>query len=161
MTTQPAWTADNELLKPTRTNRLPIILAGAVVFGLVITLMVTAIRTNSQYYITVDEYYGNTRKYAQSDLRLASWVVQDSIVFTQLDATTSRLEFDVVDDLQNPGQMLRIVAINEPMPDLLQGEAQAIVEGQVGADGVMYANEGGLFFKCPTKYEEAESPAVQ
>jgi cytochrome c-type biogenesis protein CcmE len=39
------------------------------------------------------------------------------------------------------------------MPDLLQDEAQAIMTGLLGDDGVFYADE--LLLKCPTKYEEA------
>jgi cytochrome c-type biogenesis protein CcmE len=38
------------------------------------------------------------------------------------------------------------------MPDLLRHEAQAIVTGRVGADGVFEADE--LLLKCPTRYEE-------
>jgi cytochrome c-type biogenesis protein CcmE len=38
-------------------------------------------------------------------------------------------------------------------PDLLRNEAQAIVTGSVGADGVFHAEE--LLLKCPTRYEEA------
>jgi cytochrome c-type biogenesis protein CcmE len=40
-----------------------------------------------------------------------------------------------------------------PKPDLLRDEAQAIMTGHVGDDGVFYADE--LLLKCPTKYEEA------
>jgi cytochrome c-type biogenesis protein CcmE len=39
------------------------------------------------------------------------------------------------------------------MPDLLRDEAQAIMTGQLGEDGVFMADE--LLLKCPTKYEEA------
>jgi cytochrome c-type biogenesis protein CcmE len=91
-------------------------------------------------------------------LRVSGIVVGDSIKFMQIDATTSRLEFDIVDDLGNPGQRLHIVAMNEPMPDLLQNEAQALVEGRADEGGVFLANEGGLFLKCPTRYEEAGAP---
>ena len=45
------------------------------------------------------------------------------------------------------------------MPDLLQNEAQAILTGQLGADGVFYADE--LLLKCPTRYEEAVPQQVQ
>ncbi len=55
----------------------------------------------------------------------------------------------------NPGQRLRIVAMNEPMPDLLQHEAQALVEG-TAEGGVFMSNPGGLFLKCPTRYDEVE-----
>ena len=40
-----------------------------------------------------------------------------------------------------------------PKPDLLRDEAQAIMTGHIGEDGVFYADE--LLLKCPTKYEEA------
>jgi len=45
------------------------------------------------------------------------------------------------------------VVYNGVKPDLLRHEAQAIMTGQVGEDGVFYADE--LLLKCPTKYEEA------
>ena len=38
-------------------------------------------------------------------------------------------------------------------PDLLRNEAQAIMTGKLGEDGVFYATE--LLLKCPTRYEEA------
>ena len=40
-----------------------------------------------------------------------------------------------------------------PKPDLLRDEAQAIMTGHLGDDGVFYADE--LLLKCPTKYQEA------
>ena len=42
---------------------------------------------------------------------------------------------------------------NEVMPDLLQHEAQAILTGSLGEDGVFHATE--LLLKCPTRFEEA------
>jgi cytochrome c-type biogenesis protein CcmE len=47
---------------------------------------------------------------------------------------------------------LQVVYVG-PKPDLLRNEAQAIMTGQLGEDGVFYAEE--LLLKCPTKYEEA------
>ena len=38
-------------------------------------------------------------------------------------------------------------------PDLLRHEAQAILTGELGTDGVFYANE--LLLRCPTRYEES------
>jgi cytochrome c-type biogenesis protein CcmE len=38
------------------------------------------------------------------------------------------------------------------MPDLLRHEAQAIVTGRMGEDGVFEAYE--LLLKCPTRYED-------
>jgi cytochrome c-type biogenesis protein CcmE len=39
-----------------------------------------------------------------------------------------------------------------PKPDLLRHEAQAIVTGRIGDDGVFEADE--LLLKCPTRYED-------
>jgi cytochrome c-type biogenesis protein CcmE len=39
------------------------------------------------------------------------------------------------------------------MPDLLQNEAQAILSGYLGEDGIFHANE--LLLKCPSRFEEA------
>ena len=38
------------------------------------------------------------------------------------------------------------------LPTLLQNEAQAIITGELGEDGVFVADE--LLLKCPTKYDE-------
>jgi cytochrome c-type biogenesis protein CcmE len=39
-----------------------------------------------------------------------------------------------------------------PKPDLLRHEAQAIITGRIGDEGVFYADE--LLLKCPTRYED-------
>jgi cytochrome c-type biogenesis protein CcmE len=46
-----------------------------------------------------------------------------------------------------------MVVYNGVKPDLLRNEAQAIMTGKIGSDGVFQANE--LLLKCPTKYEQA------
>ncbi|MCJ7625546.1 MAG: cytochrome c maturation protein CcmE, partial [Anaerolineaceae bacterium] len=55
--------------------------------------------------------------------------------------------------VNDPTQSRLQVKYNGPMPDLLRGEAQAIMTGQLGDDGIFYADE--LLLKCPTKYEPA------
>jgi cytochrome c-type biogenesis protein CcmE len=47
---------------------------------------------------------------------------------------------------------LKVVYVG-PKPDLLKDEAQAIVTGKLGADGVFHADE--LLLKCPTRYQDA------
>jgi cytochrome c-type biogenesis protein CcmE len=46
-----------------------------------------------------------------------------------------------------------VVIYNEVKPDLLQHEAQAILEGKLGEDGTFYATS--LLLKCPSRFEEA------
>jgi cytochrome c-type biogenesis protein CcmE len=158
--TQTTWTKnpDADLLEP-RNNRIKFAIGGAILLLAVAFLIVNAMSGNTQLYKTVDEYYAEQDKLIGRDLRVSGWVIGDTIEFTQIDATTSRLEFDIVDNLQNPGQRLHIVAFNEPKPDLLQNEAQALVEGAIGENGEFVANPGGLLLKCPTRYEELEQQA--
>lgn len=152
---QATWTKKEEALAKPRSNRTKFIVGGVLMAAAVIFLVYNAVRGNTQLYVTVDEYYAQQSKLAGRDLRVSGWVMGDSIKYTQIDATNSRLEFDIVDDVSNPVQRLHIVALNEPMPDLLQHQAQALVEGQAES-GTFTANPGGLFLKCPTRYEEME-----
>ncbi len=157
---QATWTKEETTTeKEPQNNRLKFIIGGLLAAAAVIFLLVNAISGNTQLYVTVDEYFADQQQMTGRDLRVSGWVLGDSIQFTQIDATTSRLEFEIVDDINNPGQRLRIVAMNEPMPDLLQHEAQALVEG-TGNGSEFLSNPGGLFLKCPTRYEEGGAPDV-
>jgi cytochrome c-type biogenesis protein CcmE len=104
------------------------------------------------------------------NLRVSGAVVGDTI---QYDSNSLTLTFDVA---HVPGDMAQVddegglaVALHQavidpsrsrmkviyvgPKPDLLRNEAQAIMTGHLGEDGIFYAEE--LLLKCPTKYEEA------
>ena len=159
---QANWTADNATIKEAGSNRMKFFIAGGLILIAIIALVVQALTTSGQYFITVSEYYADPGKYAERDVNVGAWVLGESIEFVQIDAATTRLEFDVVDDLANPTQRLRVIAMNEPIPDTMQGtlehDVQALVEGSVEGDGVLYVNPGGLLTKCPSRYEEGESP---
>jgi cytochrome c-type biogenesis protein CcmE len=53
----------------------------------------------------------------------------------------------------DPTRTRLTIVYNGPKPDLLRDEAQAIVTGHLGEDGLFHADE--LLLKCPTKYQEA------
>ncbi len=151
------WTnTGEETLFPAKSSRLKFVVGGVLLVAAIVFLVVNAMSGNTQLYKTIDEFYAEQSQLIGRDLRVAGFVIGDSIEFTQIDATTTRLEFDVVDDIENPGQRLRIVAMNEPMPDLLQHEAQALVEGSANENGEFITNPGGLLLKCPTRYEELD-----
>ncbi len=155
--TDTTWMNDSEFSEEGNgNNRLKFIVGGVLILAAIVFLVVNAVSGNTQLYKTVDEFYAEQSRLTGRDLRVAGMVLGDSIEFTQVDATTSRLEFDIVDDSSNPGQRLHIVALNEPMPDLLQQDAQALVEGQADETGTFHANPGGLLLKCPTRYEELD-----
>lgn len=154
------WTNEGqlELERPSGKRKTLQFVAIAVVLLAVISLVVyNAVSAGgTRLYLTVNEYLAEEATLQDKNLRVSGWVVGESIQFTQLDAETSRLEFDIVDDLSNPSETLRIVAYNEAKPDLLQHEAQALVEGTAGENGEFISTPGGLLLKCPTRYEESE-----
>jgi cytochrome c-type biogenesis protein CcmE len=151
------WTNSGEgVLTETKSNRLKYIVGGVLLLGAIVFLVINAMSGSTQLYKTVNEFYAEQSRLTGRDLRIAGVVVGDSIQFTEIDGQTTRLEFDVVDDLDNPNPVLHIVAINEPKPDLLQHEAQALIEGRADENGVFMANQGGLMLKCPTRYEELD-----
>ena len=153
-----SWTNKDKTaaLEKPKSNRLKFMVGGVILIAALAFLVINAMSGNTQLYKTVDEFYADQARLVGRDLRVAGWVMGDSIQYTQVDSMNSRLEFDVVDDLNNPGQALRIVVLNEPKPDLLQHQAQALVEGRADNNGVFQANPGGLMLKCPTRYEEME-----
>jgi cytochrome c-type biogenesis protein CcmE len=151
--TQATWTNEEAVLEETRPNRMKFVVGGLVILAAIIFLVFNAMNGTTQLYLTVEEFHAQQSQLAGRDLRVSGWVIGDSIQYTQIDDQTSRLEFDIVDDLANPAQKLHIVAMNEPMPDLLQHEAQALVEGHA-ENGAFQAVPGGLLLKCPTRYEE-------
>ena len=51
---------------------------------------------------------------------------------------------------------LKILVEDAAIPDLLQHEAQAILTGELGRDGIFRASE--LLLKCPSRFEESTAP---
>jgi cytochrome c-type biogenesis protein CcmE len=146
------------------------ILGGLLIIAAVVYLIFTATQASAQYFLTVDELNAKSSEMAGRDLRISGAVIGDSI---QYDAQSLDLTFTVANipgdqkviDQQgglavvlkaavadSSRQRLQVV-YNGPKPDLLRNEAQAIMTGKMGSDGVFHANE--LLLKCPTKYEEA------
>ncbi|MFN2188649.1 MAG: cytochrome c maturation protein CcmE [Candidatus Promineifilaceae bacterium] len=152
---QATWTTEEGEQQKPKSGRLKFIIAGILMLAAVVFLVVNAISGSTQLYVTVDEYYAKQTEIGSRDLRISGWVNGDSIQYTQIDDQNSRLEFDITDDLLDPTrQKMHVVVLNEPIPDLLQHEAQALVEGHVEY-GEFISNPKGLLLKCPTRYEEA------
>jgi cytochrome c-type biogenesis protein CcmE len=161
MAQQASWTKkeSSELTQTSKNGRLKFIIGGAILVAAIAFLVVNSMSGSTQLYKTVDEFYADKARLVGRDLRIAGWVIGDSVQFTQIDAMNSRLEFDIVDDYTRPDQTLHVVVLNEPKPDLLQDKAQALVEGRADQNGVFTAIPGGLMLKCPTRYEEMEPSA--
>lgn len=161
------------------TGRTKFIVGGVLILAAMVYLVVAGTFKNAQYFVTVDELLGRQESFVGQNVRMSGVVLGDTIDY---DTDTLTLRFKVahipdstaeIEDEGGLAEVLHEAAINpnaqtvdvvvegQPKPDLLQNEAQAIVEGKLGEDGVFYADT--LLLKCPTRYEDAvpEQAATQ
>jgi len=151
-------------------SRTKFIIGGLLIVSAVIYLIASSTQASAQYFLTVKEILAKGEQVLDRDLRLSGAVVGDTIEY---DLETLTITFDVAHipgdnaeiDAQgglatvlnqavtNPNSERIQVVYTGPKPDLLQNEAQAIMTGRLGEDGIFYADE--LLLKCPTKYEDA------
>ena len=146
------------------------VIGGILILGAVVFLIWSSTAANAEYFLTIDELNAKGSGVVDKNLRVSGAVIGDSI---QYDAQNLTLSFDVAhvpaDNLaiesegglaevlhqavMDPSRARMKVVYVGPKPDLLRNEAQAIMTGHLGNDGVFYAEE--LLLKCPTRYEEA------
>jgi cytochrome c-type biogenesis protein CcmE len=133
-------------------SRAKFLVGGLVILLAVGYLIVSSFGSSAQYFLTVAELRDKGTAIIGDDVRISGVVNGDSIKY---DTQSLRLEFDIVDKLDDLSNPLHIVYVG-PKPDLLQHEAQAIIEGTWQEDGVFYAHNkaDSLLLKCPTRYEE-------
>lgn len=156
--------------QPTSAGRMKFIVGGLLIVAAVVYLIVSSTQASAQYFLTIYEMKEKGSEVIGRDLRVSGAVIGESI---QYDAQNLTLQFTIADipgsnkEIEAQGGLAEVLkqAVNDPnrprlqvvyngvMPDLLRNEAQAIMTGKLGEDGIFYANE--LLLKCPTKYEEA------
>lgn len=163
--TQTAWEKPaGGASTPRRSNeRLKFLIGGVLILGAVLFLVISGTVTGARYYITVDDLLSNT-DYSGQTVRISGAVVGDSIHY---DAENLVIEFTIVNlpdgytDLaealhvavnDSEATRLSVRVENSVKPELLRHEAQAILTGRLGADGVFHATE--LNLKCPTRFTE-------
>jgi cytochrome c-type biogenesis protein CcmE len=151
-------------------GRSKFIIGGVVILAAVVFLIFSATQANAEYFMTIDELRAQGQSVVGRNLRISGAVVGDTI---QYDPQSLTLTFQVANvpgdnaeieaegglaavlhaAVADPNRTRMEVVYSGPKPDLLKDEAQAIMTGQVGPDGVFHADE--LLLKCPTKYQEA------
>ena len=151
-------------------GRMKFIVGGLLIVAAVAYLIISSTQASAQYFLTVDELNAKGENVLGRDLRISGAVIGDTI---QYDPQALNLTFTVAhipgdnkeieaegglaqvlfEAVNDPNRSQLVVVYNGPKPDLLRDEAQAIMTGELGEDGVFYADE--LLLKCPTKYEEA------
>lgn len=151
-------------------NRGKFFIGGFLIIAAIVYLIVSSTRANAQYFLTVVELTAKGKSMVGRNLRISGAVIGDSI---QYDPQTLTLSFNIAQvpgdnkEIDAQGGLAKVLhtAVIDPnlprlhvvyqgvKPDLLRNEAQAIITGKLGEDGIFYADE--LLLKCPTKYEEA------
>jgi cytochrome c-type biogenesis protein CcmE len=157
-------------LKPRSTSggRTKFIVGGLLIVAAIVYLIVSSTKASAQYFLTVQEL--NAKGSNGRDVRVSGAIIGDSI---QYDSKTLTLRFTVANvtgdnkEIEKEGGLAAVlhaavldtsrlrmqVVYVGPKPDLMRNEAQAIMTGQLGSDGVFHATE--LLLKCPTKYQDA------
>lgn len=146
------------------------VIGGVMILAAVVVLIWTSTTQSAEYFYTIDELNAKGVSAVDRSMRVSGAVIGDSI---QYDAQSLTLSFEVAhvpaDNLAietegglaevlhqavlDPSRSRIKVVYVGPKPDLLRNEAQAIMTGRMGQDGIFYAEE--LLLKCPTRYEEA------
>jgi cytochrome c-type biogenesis protein CcmE len=151
-------------------GRMKFVIGGVLILAAVIYLIASSTQANAEYFMTVNELKAQGQGAVGKSLRISGAVIGQTI---QYDPQTLTLTFEVAhvpgDNAQVEAQgglgavlhaavtdpsraHLKVVYIG-PKPDLLKDEAQAIMTGEYGTDGIFHADE--LLLKCPTKYQDA------
>lgn len=158
--------------RPGLAGRAKFIIGGVLIIAAVIYLVVTNTSAGAQYFFTIEELKVRGDSVLGQNVRISGAVIGDSISY---DPETLTLRFTVAnvpgdnDEIEAQGGLAAVLhaAVIDPQrarlevvyygvqPDLLRDEAQAIMTGQLGEDGIFYVEDNGLLLKCPTKYEEA------
>lgn len=155
--------------------RSKFMIGGLIIAAAVVYLVISATKATAEYYLTVSELQENSSTYTGQNVRISGAVMGDSI---QYDPESFSLRFTIadipgdIDEINAQGglsQVLRQAVLDEdrphldvvysgPQPDMLTNEAQAILTGSLGSDGVFYVDE--ILMKCPSHYEEISTTQV-
>lgn len=150
-------------------NKNTLLAAGLLIIIAVGYLIISSTTSTAQYFLTIAELHAQGAEIQGRNLTVSGAVLGDTI---QYDEMGPQVTFTIVHipgdpaEIEAQGGLARVLyhATHNPdaqrldivyasvKPDLLQNEAQAIVRGQLGADGRFYADE--VLLKCPSRYEE-------
>lgn len=136
-------------------KQLKFILGGALIVVLIGFLISQAVSSTGAYYREVGEVLAQQNSLVSKNLRVSGNIVTESITY---DAPTLTLNFKISDP-KDAGKQLA-VHFHGVKPDQMDREgSSAIIEGSLGSNGVVEANN--LLLKCPSRYEEYEEVKVE
>jgi cytochrome c-type biogenesis protein CcmE len=149
-----------------RSGRWKFLVGGVLILASIVYLVVSNTLLGARFFITVGEVAGNA-EYVGQTVRISGAVLGETIVYdsenldiaftiSHIPADFSNLAEALHASVNDPSQpRLSVLVPNQVKPDLLQHEAQAILTGTLGEDGVFHATE--LLLKCPSRFEDGGS----
>ena len=129
--------------KRRRTFRWSFIVAGVLIAGAVLYLVLANTRSSAEYYMTMSELQHCTTCVTQT-VRVAGEVEASSI---QRNSQTQELRFTMTD-----GELALPVVYSGIVPDAFNAGLTVVVEGHM-EQGVFQAKN--LLVKCPSKFQSA------
>lgn len=152
----------------TKNNKWQFWVGIALILGAVMFLILGNTIGGAQYFTTVESLMANPSEHVGKTIRISGAVVGETIQYDSQNLTIAFTIAHIPQDAPNIGEAL-FIAANNPnavrlpiyientvKPDLLRHEAQAIITGTLGEDGVFYATE--VLTKCPSRLEDGTSP---
>ena len=165
--TEVIWEKPRDAVKVAAPKRMKFAIVGVVLLGAVAFLLLSGTISGGRFFTTVNDILARPDLVGKT-VKISGAVIGNTIKF---DPDTKTIHFTMANvtdnssELQDDGGLAKVlhnavrdpnakhIAIevqNQAMPDLLKDEAQAIVTGKLGNDGVFRADE--LLLKCPSKY---------
>jgi cytochrome c-type biogenesis protein CcmE len=145
-------------------GRAKFLIGGVLILVAVMYLIVSGTQAGSRFFITVDDLTQN-RQYTGQSVRITGAVLGDTIRYDEENLIIEFTIANIPSEYEDLAETLHLAVTNpdatrmqvrvegQVRPDTLRHEAQAILTGTLGDDGVFRATE--LMFKCPTRFEEA------
>jgi cytochrome c-type biogenesis protein CcmE len=119
-----------------------------VLLGLGI-ILTTSLPSSLQYYVTVDEFFRDMKKYENQEIKMAGKVVPGSIVKGE---DGMNWKFDVINENKTIP-----VTYRGAMPDTFKDDSDVVVTGTY-KEPVFAANH--VLAKCASRYEEKLNPKL-
>ncbi len=150
--------------------RARILIGAGIIVAAIGYLIVGAIRTTSEYYLTVDEVIARRVELGEQRVRIAGRVKPGTIGWEPATLTLRFAMVEIPEASANSSDAaesirpvaataaaseLRVIAAGEPKPDMLAAGRDVIVEGTLGAGGLVTATQ--VLTSCPSKYQAKQS----
>lgn len=148
-------------------GRWKFMLGGLLIIASIGFLVLSSTSATAQSFTTIEQILGDPAAFTDRNVRISGAVIGDTIRYDRENLDIAFTIAHIPAQFDNLAEALFIAANdsssaslpvfvpNQVMPDLLRHEAQAILTGTLGDDGVFYATE--LLLKCPSRFEDGGS----